>query len=366
MNYALLLSGGVDSSTALAELASAGHAVHAYYLKVWLEDELDYLGSCPWEEDLEFARAVCAQYDVPLTVVPLQLEYHEAVVSYTLSELRRGRTPSPDIFCNERIKFGAFLSYLQEHHAVGEATAGGDRAATRIASGHYAVLDRTNTGVLLRRSPDPVKDQTYFLSHLSQDQLRRLAFPIGHYTKDQLRERARTLGIPAMDRRDSQGICFLGKIRYSQFIRHYLGEQPGPIVERETGRPLGDHNGYWFYTIGQRQGLGLSGGPWYVVGKSVDSNTVYVSHGAQAALQARSRLRIGDLHWTCLPLPNERSVVNVKLRHGPHLHRAHAEWVDSDRVELTLDQPDRGVAPGQFAVMYRDDICLGSGTIEEE
>ena len=353
MKYALLLSGGVDSSTALAELVSAGHEVHAYYLKVWLEDELDYLGSCPWEEDLEFARNVCAQYQVPLSVVPLQLEYHEAVVSYTLEELKCGRTPSPDIFCNERIKFGAFFSHLADN-ADDES---------RIASGHYAVLDRTDHGVLLRRSPDPVKDQTYFLSHLSQAQLQRLEFPIGHHTKDQLRARARALGVPSMDRRDSQGICFLGKIRYPDFIRHYLGEQDGPIVDRESGRELGRHNGYWFYTIGQRQGLRLGGGPWYVVGKDTASNTVFVSHGDHAESRARDRLRIRDLHWTAAPLADDE--VHVKLRHGPRLHRAQATWIDDDRLELQLDEADRGIAPGQFAVMYRGDICLGSGTIEE-
>jgi tRNA-specific 2-thiouridylase len=356
VNYALLLSGGVDSSTALAELVSSGHSVHAYYLKVWLEDELDYLGACPWEEDLEFARGVCEQYDVELTVVPLQLQYHEAVVTYTIAELKRGHTPSPDIFCNERIKFGAFFSFLTEGgHLEPDA---------RIASGHYAIIDRSTDQVLLRRSPDPVKDQTYFLSHLSQRQLSRLEFPIGHYTKAEIRERAQELGVPAKDRRDSQGICFLGNIRYPDFIRHYLGEQEGSIVEYETGERLGSHRGYWFYTIGQRQGLGLSGGPWYVVAKDCTSNTVTVSHAEQVSRSARTSLSISDLHWTAEPLST--GMVDVKLRHGPRLHRASARWLDSDSIGLELEEADRGIAPGQFAVLYHDDICLGSGTIEED
>ncbi len=356
VHYKLLLSGGVDSSTALAELASAGHDVSAYYLKVWLEDELSYLGACPWEADLEYARAVCSQYHVPLTVVPLQLQYHEAVVSYTLSELKRGRTPSPDIFCNERIKFGAFLDYLLSSGQLG--------ADDRIASGHYARIDRSGGQVLLKRSPDQVKDQTYFLSHLSRQQLARLEFPIGAWTKAELRRRAAELDIPARDRKESQGICFLGKIRYPEFVRHYLGEQPGEIVELESGRRLGDHRGYWFHTIGQRQGLGLSGGPWYVVKKEMETNTVFVSHAEHVDRQGRRSLLISDLHWTGRPTALKR--VQVKLRHGPAMHPARLSWTGEDEMSVELDEPDRGIAPGQFVVLYNGEVCLGAGSIKGE
>lgn len=352
----MLLSGGVDSSTALAELVAAGRSVHAYYLKVWLEDELDYLGSCPWEEDLSYARAVCEQFEVPLTVVPLQLQYHEAVVTYTLSELKAGRTPSPDIFCNERIKFGAFLEYLEEKE--------GRSSDLRIASGHYAQIRRNDDEVALYRSPDPVKDQTYFLCHLNAEQLSRLEFPIGHCTKDEVRAKAEAYELPNKDRKDSQGICFLGKIRYPEFVRHYLGSQDGSIVERETDRVLGSHKGYWFYTIGQRQGLGLGGGPWYVVKKDVESNTVFVSHSMTATDRARRTFTVSELSWNGSPAPEGDAL--VKIRHGPKLHEATLRWLEQDRIEVTLGDADRGVAPGQFAVFYDEQRCLGCGKIEEE
>lgn len=353
--HAMLLSGGVDSSTALAELVRQGHPVTAFYLKVWLEDELDYLGGCPWEEDLAYARAVCERFDVELRVVPLQLEYYERVVRYTLDELRAGRTPSPDIFCNERIKFGAFLDYLLEHEA-------GEQMS--IATGHYArILDRGDH-VELARSPDPVKDQTYFLAHLHQDQLRRIVFPVGSLEKDEVRRRAHELDLPTKARKDSQGICFLGRIRYPDFIRHYLGEQPGDIVELETGTALGRHRGYWFYTIGQRTGLGLSGGPWYVVRKDPQANVVYVSHSRDADDRARRSFVVTELSWTWRPPEHDR--LFVKIRHGPELIGVTVGPIDDTRMRVTMDRADRGVAPGQFAVFYEGEVCLGCGKIADD
>ncbi|MFP4302020.1 MAG: tRNA 2-thiouridine(34) synthase MnmA [Alkalispirochaetaceae bacterium] len=348
---ACLLSGGVDSSVALWSIKERGdEEIRAYYLKIWLEDELSYLGSCPWEEDLEYARAVCEEAGVPLEVVPLQREYYDRVVSYTVEELKRGRTPSPDIFCNERIKFGAFLDAVQ-----GEVD--------RVASGHYAILETDAEGkVWLRRSPDPVKDQSYFLFHLRQEQLRRILFPIGSMTKEQVRRRAEELDLPNKQRPDSQGICFLGKIKYPEFVRYYLGEREGDIREAESGRKLGTHRGSWFFTIGQRQGLGLGNGPWYVVDKSFDENIVYVSHAESMDRRARNRLTVGDLTW--LTEEPEQEEFLVKLRHGPQLNRATARRLESEgKMELTLAEADRGIAPGQFAVLYNGEYCLGGGTI---
>ncbi|MFW5688294.1 MAG: tRNA 2-thiouridine(34) synthase MnmA [Spirochaetota bacterium] len=355
MRHAVLLSGGVDSSTALAELVAEGHDVTAYYLKVWLEDELDYLGDCPWEEDLSYARAVCERYGVSLVVVPLQLEYHERIVQYTLTELQAGRTPSPDIFCNQRIKFGAFIDYLRAAEPSDDV---------RIATGHYARIVHHPDHVELARSPDPVKDQTYFLSHLSQEQLARITFPIGSLEKDQVRDRAHRYELPNRNRPDSQGICFLGKIRYPDFIRHYLGEREGEIVEHEGGRVLGAHRGFWFYTIGQRTGLGLSGGPWYVVRKDVAENVIYVSHSSAAADQARRAFTVRELSWRWKP--PEDGAVKLKIRHGPALIGATLDWIGDDEIRVTMDRPDRGVAPGQFAVFYHDETCLGSGKIQAE
>ena len=368
MRYAVLLSGGVDSSTALWKLTQDPTAdIVAYYLKVWLEDELDYLGDCPWEEDLSYARQVCEAAGVPLHVVSLQLEYYDRVVTYTIEELRAGRTPSPDIFCNERIKFGAFLDHLVSERGPDREVSedsGAMPPALKIATGHYARISEEGDHVLLRRAPDPVKDQTYFLAHLSQDQLRQIHFPIGSLTKAEVREHAAAYDLPNKDRPDSQGICFLGKVRYPEFIRHYLGEQSGPIVEAETGRLLGHHKGYWFHTMGQRQGLGLSGGPWYVVGKDLETNTIQVSHSDAANDRARSEFVVEALSWTWQP-PADSKVV-IKIRHGPVLTGASIARLDDDQVHVTMDSPDRGVAPGQFAVFYDDDVCLGCGRIMGE
>mgnify|MGYP006269994307 FL=1 len=354
MNYAVLVSGGVDSAVALHQLVRrADGPVTAYYLKIWLEDEMSFLGSCPWEEDLSYARDVCRAAGVALEVVPLQREYYERVVSYTVDELRAGRTPSPDIFCNQRIKFGAFMD------AVGDS-------ADRVVTGHYAQVRRTGGGAELLQAPDPVKDQTYFLSHLSQSQLARAEFPVGSLTKREVRQQAAQLGLSNRDRPDSQGICFLGKIRYRDFVRHYLGTRSGPILEAGSGRRLGEHEGAWFYTIGQRQGLGLGNGPWYVVRRDVRENVVEVAHAEGVAGRARSTFRVGALHWiNAAPALEGQRGLSLKLRHGPEMVGCHLEDRNG-QLQVSMERADRGVAAGQFAVFYRDGVCLGSGMILEE
>ncbi len=362
MKIAVLLSGGVDSSVALRLLkAEKRHDITAFYLKIWLEEEVRFLGDCPWQEDLEYARAVCDQADVPLKVVPLQREYYAKVVEYALNELRLGRTPSADIFCNQRIKFGIFRDTISSDFE-------------KIASGHYAVLKPNGETVLLQRSPDPVKDQTYFLSHQTAGQLKRSLFPIGHLYKEQVRELAAGFDLPNRDRKDSQGICFLGKIKYPDFVRHYLGEKPGDIVDTDTGSVLGEHNGFWFYTIGQRQGLGLSGGPWYVSGKDVENNTVYVTHGNRADELSRQDLTVSNLHWINGP-PGKGENLTAKIRHGPGLTPCAVNPVltgavsgrenSGDRLHVHLETPDRGIAPGQFCVFYSGVTCLGAGAIDD-
>jgi tRNA-specific 2-thiouridylase len=352
MKVAVLLSGGVDSSVSLALLQEQGVDIVAFYIKIWLEDELAFLGQCSWEEDLFYARGVCEKFGVPLQIVSLQREYYATVVSYCLQELKAGRTPSPDIFCNQRIKFGAFYEKIGDNF-------------DKVASGHYACVEEENGLSLLKTSPDPVKDQTYFLAHLSQKQLDRLLFPIGKMLKSQVRALAQKYNLPNKDRKDSQGICFLGKIKYRDFIKHHLGEKEGDIVESQTNKRLGTHLGYWYYTIGQRQGLGLSGGPWYVVKKDLAQNIIYVSGQYNKAELARDAFTVDDFNW--ITSPPAKKGLRVKIRHGEKFFRCQLTFQDeqASKAAVLLEEHDPGIAPGQFAVFYDNDICLGCGCILE-
>lgn len=351
MRIAALVSGGVDSSVALARLVRQGHQVTAFYLKIWLEDELAHLGDCPWEADLVYVRALCAQYNVPLEVVPLQQQYWDAVVSYTVEQVKKGLTPNPDIMCNQHVKFGAFF----------------DRIGTAfecVATGHYAQTGREGDLAILRMSPDVIKDQTYFLSRLDQRQLQRALFPIGHLTKVQVRALAHEYDVPAKDRKDSQGICFLGKLKFADFIRYHLGSKIGPLVEYETGKIVGKHEGFWFYTIGQRQGIGLSGGPWYIVAKNVAENVVYISRSYHAVDKARDEVMVCDFHWIS-GTPSAGNTFAIKLRHGPQLHHGSLVMQKNEGL-IKLGERDQGIAPGQFAVFYENDICRASAVIREK
>ena len=351
---AVLLSGGVDSSVALRLLLDQGHQLTAFYLKIWLEDELSYLGDCPWEQDLTYARAVCEQAGVPLEIVNFQEEYWARVVAYALAEIKAGRTPNPDIMCNKEIKFGAFLDrYGHDFDAV--------------ATGHYSQKVTIDGVDYLRMAPDPVKDQTYFLARLSQEQLKKAMFPIGHLTKAQVRQLAQRYGLATKDRKDSQGICFLGTIKFDQFLRHHFGDNPGELVEEETGVKLGTHNGFYYFTIGQRQGIGLSGGPWYVVRKDPASNTVFISKSYFGEDKERRVFEVTDCvfdPFVVSDFAQQNSIephgsIRVKLRHGPALQPCTISG-----TTVTLEQNDQGIAAGQFAVFYKDDICVGSAKIK--
>lgn len=348
MKIAVLVSGGVDSSVALRLLQEQGHELTAFYIKIWLEDEISFLGECPWQDDLSYVEEVCKQANVPLKVVSLQKEYWQKVVAYTLSEIKAGRTPNPDVLCNQQIKFGLFLDHI-------------DASYDKIATGHYAQVVQNSQGRYeLHKSPDPIKDQTYFLSYLSQEQLARALFPIGHLHKEQVREHARAFNLPNKDRKDSQGICFLGKLKFNDFIKHYLGEQKGHIVEFETGKVLGEHKGFWYHTIGQRQGLGLAGGPWYVVEKDSAKNIVFVSNNYYSEDKLRDRFVVTDCNWFS-GRPPENGPLSVKMRHGATIYDCSVTVLDNARMSVQLQERDQGIASGQFAVFYQGDHCLGAG-----
>lgn len=348
---AVLVSGGVDSSVALALLKQQGHHVTAFYLKIWLEDELSYLGSCPWEQDLEFVRGVCSKLDVPLQVISMQQTYHERVVSYMLSEIKAGRTPNPDILCNQYVKFGAFYDAIDSSYEF-------------VATGHYAQIEHTPTVSILKKGKDPIKDQTYFLAYLSQAQLKRALFPIGGLEKSEVRTLAQQFDLPTASRKDSQGICFLGKFNFADFVKAHLGIKQGDMVEFETGKKVGKHDGFWFFTIGQRQGIGLSGGPWYVVSKDPIKNIVYISNHYEAVTNHKSGMWVQSFNWN-QDISMPKTELDVRFRHGPTVHPAHIEQI-SNELKITLHhESTQGIAAGQFAVLYDGDVCLGGGVIKE-
>ncbi len=346
---AVLISGGVDSSVVLALLKkTCQYNLTAFYLKIWLEDETQFLGTCPWEEDLQYARAVCEQFEVPLEVVSLQKEYYDRVVDYTIQELKEGRTPSPDIFCNERIKFGAF------YEAVG-------KNFDFIATGHYAVVEHREVISELKRAADEVKDQTYFLGHISGAQLRRCLFPLGSYLKAEVRAMAEEWKLPNASRKDSQGICFLGKIKYSDFVGHYLGEKKGDIIDIVSQKKLGFHRGFWFHTSGQRKGLKLHGGPWFVVKKDVKTNKIFVAHEKDLPQFSQTTFKVTSCHW--INEFKESKNLTVKVRHGKNLIEATITYHSSSELEVEILKPDAGLADGQYCIFYLNETCLGSGMI---
>lgn len=346
-NIALLFSGGVDSSVCLKKIKDDGYNVTAFYIKIWLEDELKYLGNCPWEEDINFVSKTCKDLGVKFEVVSLQKEYWRKVVNESIQEIKHGLTPNPDIWCNEKIKFGSFLDKVGVDF-------------DKIASGHYANVEEKNGKIYLKKSKDSFKDQTYFLSRLSQLQLKKIMFPIGNMTKKEVRDFAEKNNLYSKNRHDSQGICFLGKIKFSEFLKENIGEKKGDIIDRETGNKLGVHKGFWFYTMGQRQGLGLSGGPYFVVEKNIEENIIFVSKSLPVNC-GNNFFEIINCNW--IPELPKTGLYDIKIRHGEKTIKG--EFIEQDnRYFILLSSKDRGLAEGQSAVLYKDEYCLGGGIIK--
>lgn len=349
----MLLSGGVDSAVALHRLVEAGHDITLFYIRIGMDNGE---GDCSAEEDIEMCRLIASRYNLPLEVVSLHQEYWDNVMEYALRTVKAGLTPNPDVMCNKMIKFG-FFEQRWGHEF--------DKTAT----GHYCTTLTGDDGLIyLGTAPDPVKDQTDFLAQISYEQLSHLMFPIGDMPKKDVRQLAIDAKLPNAFRRDSQGICFLGKINYNDFLLRHLGEKPGPIVEIETGRKLGEHRGFWFHTIGQRKGLGLGGGPWYVVKKNIHDNVIYVSGGYDTAKQYGSKLHIAETHWITRN-PYGHDCINAEIcfknRHTPEFIKAKLTGMGDREFVIESEQQVQGIAPGQFAVIYDRNckICYGSGII---
>lgn len=358
MKIAVLISGGVDSAVVVHKLHSEGHELHLFYIRIGMDNGE---WNCSAEEDIEMCTLIARKYGLPLKVVSLHEEYWNHVMAYTLETVKKGLTPHPDMMCNKMIKFGFF-----------EQRWGKDFDKT--ATGHYASVKETDGRYFLATAKDPVKDQTDFLAQMSYDQLSHIMFPLGDIDKSEVRKIAREAQLPNAGRKDSQGICFLGKIDYSDFIARHLGEKEGPVIEIETGRKIGTHKGYWFYTIGQRKGLGLSGGPWFVVKKNVKDNVVYVSNGYDTKLQYGRIIPLEEPNWiTVSPfdfLPRLESSataveISFKTRHTPEFLNGRLIQGEDRELRIESDSDVQGIAPGQFAIVYTCDrsLCLGSAMI---
>ena len=357
---AVLLSGGVDSSVVLYELVRQGVQPDCFYIKIGPEEEEEW--DCSSEEDLEMATAVSHKYGCKLEVIDCHKEYWDQVTKYTMDKVRAGLTPNPDVMCNRLIKFGAFHEKRGHDYDL-------------IATGHYAtteeeVVEEIVNGKLSNRklkwlctSPDPVKDQTDFLAQIYDWQLQKALFPIGHMMKEEVREIAEREHLAPAHRRDSQGICFLGKINYNDYIRRYLGELPGDVIELETGKKIGQHKGHWFHTIGQRKGMGLGGGPWFVIKKDIEQNIIYVSHGYDPESAYKQDFPIRDFHSINGQLPP--TDITLKIRHTPEYLPAKLEPTGEGCYMVHAAAPIHGVAPGQFCVIYdaQHHRCYGSGEI---
>lgn len=338
------MSGGVDSSLTAALLKEQGYDVIGVFMKNWTQDLPGM--RCPWADDLADAKRVAVQLGISFKVYDFQTKYRQKVVDYMIDEYRLGRTPNPDVMCNEEVKFKLFLE---------AALADG---ADMIATGHYAKVTQNGEVGRLYKAVDELKDQTYFLYRVTGEALSKTLFPLGGFTKSEVRHMAEERGLMTAQKKDSQGICFVGSIGIRDFLSEFVETVPGEIVEKESNQVVGHHDGAIFYTLGQRHGLELGGGmPYYVVGKDMDKNVVYVSRNLNDDSMWRHEVALQQLHWINeAPVNGEQ--LHVRMRHRGRLLPARLEG-----ERLLLDEPERAATAGQSAVIYRAEEVLGGGIV---
>ena len=347
------MSGGVDSSVAALLLQHEGHELAGMFMQNWEEDEPD--SACRADEDRKDALAVCAKLGIPFHPRNFAREYRERVFAHFLDEYRAGRTPNPDVLCNREIKFRTFLDAARE------------LGAEKIATGHYARVAHAEDRWKLLRAADSNKDQTYFLHALDQEQLGAALLPLGDLHKDQVRKLAHEAGFAVHAKKDSTGICFIGERDFREFLSKYLPAQPGELRTPE-GEILGEHHGAMFYTPGQRAGLRIGGHagaapePWYVIGKDVEANLVYVAQGAQSPWLMSWSLRAEQVHWISGHEPALPLTCSAMTRYRQPLQSCTINRMDG-QIEVRFEQPQRAVAPGQSVVFYAGNECLGGGVI---
>jgi tRNA-specific 2-thiouridylase len=350
------MSGGVDSSVAAYLLQEQGYQVEGLFMKNWEQDDKE--GYCAAAKDLADAQMVCEQLNIPLHTVNFSEKYLERVFEHFLNEYEKARTPNPDVLCNKEIKFKAFLE-----HAL-------QLGANYIATGHYAKVKKIDEKGYLYKAKDRDKDQTYFLHAVSQEALARTLFPVGDYIKSEIRALAEKLNLATHNKKDSTGICFIGEKRFKTFLNEFLLAKPGPL-KNTLGETLGKHDGLMFYTLGQRQGLGIGGlkgtedNPWYVVDKDIASNSLIVAQGAHHPMLYSQGLICSTIHWigdyaTQLPL-----TCYAKTRYRQVEQACVISPEDNGLHYVMFSEPQRAITPGQYLVLYRKNQCLGGATIEQ-
>ena len=349
------MSGGVDSSVSAWLLQQQGYRVEGLFMKNWEEDDTGEY--CSAAVDLADAQGVCDRLGIPLHTVNFSAEYWDNVFEYFLHEYRSGRTPNPDVMCNREIKFKAFLDHAQ--------TLG----AERIATGHYVRAREHGACFELLRGVDQSKDQSYFLYALNQHQVGHALFPVGELDKSRVREIARQQGFDVASKKDSTGICFIGGRKFRDFLERFIPAQPGEIVDAD-GSVIGEHQGLMYYTIGQRQGLGIGGvenadeAPWYVADKRLEHNRLVVVQGHDHPLLFHRRCRITDLHWIGPAVTTAGFACSAKIRYRQRDSACVIRESDAASAVVEFEQPQRAMTPGQALVFYAGEVCLGGGVIE--
>ena len=349
------MSGGVDSSVAALLLREQGYDVVGLYMVNW-EEEGEY-GCCTAEQDYDDVRRVCNKLDIPYYTVNFAKEYRERVFQYFLEEYERGRTPNPDVLCNREIKFGPFKEYAKS------------LGADFVATGHYCAIDHAPDGLhYLLKAADANKDQTYFLNQVTQPQLEGVLFPLGGMLKPQVRAVAEKYGLSTAAKKDSTGICFIGERNFRKFLQSYLPAKPGRILTCD-GRELGEHCGLMYYTLGQRKGLNIGGqkgdenpGRWFVVEKDLKNNILYVAHGDESRLYSRS-CSVAGFNWIPSAPTEEVFSCTAKFRYRQSEQEVRVRRTGADTAEIQFRSPQRAVTPGQYAVLYDGEKCLGGGVI---
>lgn len=344
------MSGGVDSSVTALLLKEQGYEVIGVFMKNW--DDTDEFGVCTATIDYEDVMKVCQQIGIPYYSVNFEKEYWDKVFQYFLDEYKVGRTPNPDVMCNKEIKFKAFLDYAL---SIG---------ADYVATGHYARINRENNSVEMLKGIDNNKDQTYFLNQISKETLGKIMFPLGGLEKKEVRQIAEDHQLATAKKKDSTGICFIGEKNFKSFLSEYLPAQPGKMTTM-TGEVVGKHDGLMYYTIGQRHGLGIGGegDPWFVVGKNVEDNTLFVEQGSTNQYLYSDQLIASKLNW--LKDMPEEFTCTAKFRYRQKDSAVTVSKINENQVRVNFHQNERAVTPGQAVVFYDGDICLGGGTIDE-